>query len=94
MASALTEFVEKETSAIDKQECTIGVFIDLKKAFDTVDLKILLRKLQCYGIRDLAVDWIKSYLANPSQYVCYDNSNSELKNMKDQSWAQYYLFYT
>jgi len=78
---ALTEFVEKVTSAIDKQESTIGVFIDLKKAFDTIDHKILLSKLQCYGIRGLAPDWIKSYLANRSQYVCYNNSNSELKNI-------------
>ena len=79
---ALTEFVEKVTSAIDKQESSIGVFIDLKKAFDTVDHKILLSKLQCYGIRGLALDWIKSYLANRGQYVCYNNSNSELKNIK------------
>ena len=79
---ALTEFVEKVTSAIDKQESTIGVFIDLTKAFDTVDHKILLSKLQCYGIRGLALDWIKGYLANRGQYVCYNNSNSELKNIK------------
>ena len=77
-----TKFVEKVTSAIDKQESTIGIFIDLKKAFDTVDHKILLSKLQCYGIRGLALDWIKIYLANRGQYVCYNNSNSELKNIK------------
>ena len=79
---ALTEFVEKVSSAIDKQESTVGVFIDLKKAFDTVDHKILLSKLQCYGIRGLALDWIKSYLANRGQYVSYNNSNSELKHIK------------
>ena len=78
----LTIFFGKVTSAIDKQESTIGVFIDLKKAFDTVDHKILLSKLQCYGIRSLALNWIKSYLANRSQYVCYNNSNSVLKNIK------------
>ena len=49
---------------------------------DTVDHKILLSKLQCYGIRGLALDLIKSYLANRGQYVCYNNSNSELKNIK------------
>ena len=76
----LTESVEKVISAIDKQESTIGVFIVLKKAFDTVE--ILLSKLQCYGIRSLALDWIKNYLASRSQYVCYNNSNSELKNIK------------
>ena len=79
---ALTEFVEKVNSAIDKHESTLGVFIDMQKAFDTVDHKILLRKLQCYGIRVLALDWIKSYLANRCQYLCYKNSNSELKNIK------------
>ena len=57
---ALTEFVEKVTSAMDKSQSTIGVFIDLKKAFDTVDHNILLSKLQCYGIRGLALEWIKS----------------------------------
>ena len=61
---ALTEFVEKVTSAIDKKESTIGIFIDLKKAFGTVDKKILLSNLQCYGIRGIALDWIKSYLTN------------------------------
>ena len=63
---ALTEFVEKVTSAIDKQESTIGV----------------LSKLKCYKIRGLALDWIKSYLANRSRFVCYNNCNSELKNIK------------
>ena len=79
---ALTEFVEKVTSAMDKSQTTIGVFIDLKKAFDTVDHNILLNKLQCYGVRGLALEWIKSYLFNRRQYVCYNNSNSEFKEIK------------
>ena len=79
---AITEFVKKVNSTTDKRESSIGVFIGLKKAFDTVDHKILLSKLQCYEIRGLALDWIKRYLTNHSQYVCYNNSNSELKNIK------------
>ena len=79
---ALTEFVEKVTSAIDKSQTTIGVFIDLKIAFDTVDHNILLSKLQCYGVRGLALEWTKSYLSNRRQYVCYNNSNSEFKEIK------------
>ena len=63
---------------MDKSQTTIGVFIDLKKAFDTVDHNILLSKLQCYGVRE----WIKSYLSNRRQYTCYNNSNSELKEIK------------
>ena len=55
---AIPECVEKTTSAIDKQENTIGVFNDLKK--DTVAHKILVSKLYCYGIRGLALDCINS----------------------------------
>ena len=74
--------MEKVTSAMDKSQTTIGVSIDLKKAFDTVDHNILLNKLQCYGVRGLALEWIKSYLFNRRQYVCYNNSNSEFKEIK------------
>ena len=61
---ALTEFIEKVTSAMDKFQTTIGVFIDLKKPFDTDDHNILLSKLQCYGLRGLALEWIKKLLYN------------------------------
>ena len=44
-----------------------AVLIDLKKAFDTVDHKILLKKLFCMGVRDVALDWFESYLSNRLQ---------------------------
>ena len=65
-----------------KSPITIGDCIDLKKAFHTVDNNILLIKLQCYGIRGLALEWIRHYISNRRQYVCYNNSKSEFKDIK------------
>ena len=50
---ALLELVEELTSSIDKKNKTIGVFIDLKKAFETNDHDILLKKLDRYGVRGI-----------------------------------------
>ena len=55
----------------------IGVFLDLKKAFDTVTHSILIRKMFAYGIRGNILKWFGSYLADRSQYVTYDGSNSD-----------------
>ena len=50
--------------AIDIKQFFCGVFINLKKGFDTVDHNILLEKIQHYGIRGKAHQWFKSYLEN------------------------------
>ena len=73
---ALITAIDKITQAIESKEHTVGLFLDLKKAFDTVDISILLKKLQCYGIRGNALDWFTSYLSNRSQSVKYGQSVS------------------
>ena len=68
---AILELVEEITNATDDCKSTVGVFVDLKKAFDTVDHNILIKKLENYGIRGLANKWVCSYLENRSQYIMY-----------------------
>ena len=73
---ALILLVDKIVDALEKGECVIGVFLDFSKAFDTVNHEILLKKLQFYGIRGVAYNWIKSYLHQRYQYVKYSNHTS------------------
>jgi len=74
---ALLDLVDKLSSSIDNNEITVGIFIDLAKAFDTVNHNILLSKLYHYGIRGTAYNWFKSYLSNRSQYVYVNNVKSD-----------------
>ena len=74
---AIVNMVQKIQEAIKGNNIAIGVFIDLQKAFDTVNHTILLNKLDSYGIRGIAKNWIKSYLTNRQQYVSIDGFESE-----------------
>ena len=71
---SITETI-KETIENKKYGC--GVFIDLKKAFDTVNHHILLFKLEHYGIRGPALSWFKSYLTERKQFVHLNGVDSE-----------------
>ena len=78
---AAAELVEQIASAIDGQRCCAGVFIDLKKAFDTVDHELLVEKLKVYGIRGVANKWLQNYLTNRKQYVVIDDHSSDMLDM-------------
>src|SRR6218665_2768557 len=76
---ALINMQDQITKAIDMEKYLIGVFLDLAKAFDTVDHSILLDKLGHYGIRGTTHLWFKSYLEHRFQQVYCNGILSTLK---------------
>ena len=77
--SSLTESIRKN---LGEGNIGCGIFVDLQKAFDTVEHDILLSKLEHYGVRGLANEWFKSYLSNRKQYVSVNGYDSNLADIK------------
>ena len=65
----LINIQDKISQAIDRKEFSVGIFLDLSKAFDTVDHDILIKKLHNYGIRGTPLLWFKDYLTHRFQQV-------------------------
>ena len=78
---ACLEFVDKITHNLDQGETPFCFFLDLSKAFDTLDHKILFKKLQYYGVNGTPLLWFKNYLNNRNQYVEMDGIKSQTKSI-------------
>ena len=74
--NALMWIIENIQTQLDDNKYVGGVFVDLKRAFDTVDHYILIEKLDHYGFRGVAKDWFKSYLKGRRQFVEIENETS------------------
>ena len=73
---ALNELVDRIYSQLDDKKIPIALFMDLSKAFDTIDHEILITKMEHYGITNLESKWFKSYLSDGKQYVEFNNTQS------------------
>ena len=78
---ALTKMTDQIKEACDCGLYACGIYLDLKKAFDTVNHKILLSKLNHCRICGIANDWFKSFLANRTQYTNINGSNSNSEKL-------------
>ena len=80
-SSAIVDLIYKVTNALDKKKILIGLFLDLSKAFDTLDHSILFHKLENYGIRGILLDLLRNYLTNRKQFVVVNGNESYLSDV-------------
>ena len=76
---AIAEITEKMRKGLDARKEVFSCFMDLSKAFDTVDHQILLYKIKKYGLRGKIFDILKNYLKDRFQYINIGSKTSELK---------------
>ena len=79
---AILELQDHILNTIESGDYCVGIFMDLSKAFDTLDHRILLSKLRNYGVRGVALDWFRNYLSNRKQYVSINGTNSGLLSIE------------
>ena len=75
---AIHRIVDNLYRVMDEGKLALGIFLDIKKAFDTVNSKIILHKLRYYGVEPGAVDWFRSFLTGRRQYVKNGNAESPI----------------
>ena len=78
---AALEFIDGMKLEMDRKKIPFSIFLDLSKAFDTLNHDILLTKLRYYGIQGISLNWFQSYLTKRSQYVQYNDTSSFIREI-------------
>ena len=76
---AILLLVNQFYQSFDENKFTLGIFINLSKAFDTADRKILTKKLELYGIKYCNLRWFESYLSNRKQFITYGDKQTNIE---------------
>lgn len=77
--TALNLVISKWKKEIENNNITVAVFLDLKRAFETIDRNRLLRKLETFGIKNVANDFFRSYLEGRKQFTVYGEETSSAR---------------
>ena len=78
---AMLLLVNQLYQSFDENKFTLGIFIDLSKTFDTVDHKILTKKLELYGIKGCNLRCFESYLSNRKQFITYGDKQTNIETI-------------
>ena len=74
--------IENIAAAFQKKQSTLGIFLDLSKACDTIDYNILLSKLEHYGVRGNVLKWFEIYLIGKTQQIeCCSARSTTINNL-------------
>ena len=89
---AIVELADKILNGFSEEKYTLGVFIDLSKAFDTVDHQILLKKLSLYGVKGKSLEWFESYLSERKQYIEVEGQKTSFLNSCGENFRIFLLY--
>jgi len=81
-AQSVNQLYDNITENLEQKKYSCSIFLDLQKAFDTVDHEILILKLNRYGICGLPLQLLKSYLSNRQQFTKVNGCESDCYNIK------------
>ena len=88
---AIIQLIDQISNNFENNEFTIGVFIDLPKAFDSVEHRILLKKLIHYRVNDKNIRWSDGYLTNHKQFLPLNNKSKNFVNLPVEFPKDQYL---